>query len=251
MTPKTAITREPGARYTSCISCHPSKDTLNLTRAREQHKMYRKTLSELGLEVILLDRDDEHPDSCFVEDTVVVSGDKALICRFGAEPRRGEEDQVEKLLKDRLKVRRTSPPGTIEGGDVMHLPDRLVSGLTQRTNESGVNQASDWLGVKIDTIRDPQVVHLKSYVTYLGNSTAVCSKRFKDHPALRGLDLLLIPEEEAYAANTLTVGGTVLMSSGRVRSLKIIESAGFDVVSLDTSEFEKCEGALTCLSIIF
>ena len=31
----------------------------------------------------------------------------------------------------------------------------------------------------------------------------------------------------------------------------IIENAGYDVITLDMSEFAKCEGALTCLSILF
>jgi len=30
-----------------------------------------------------------------------------------------------------------------------------------------------------------------------------------------------------------------------------VREAGFDVITLDVSEFTKCEGALTCLSIIF
>lgn len=250
MAPRIAITREPGARYTKCISCHPQKGTLDLSRAREEHLRYREALKELGLEVVLLDRDDGHPDSCFVEDTVIVYEAKALICRLKPESRRGEETAVERMLRDRLRVRSVDAPGTIEGGDVMHLPRRLVSGLSQRTNESGVRQAMEWLEVNVDTIRDPDIVHLKSYVTYLGKDMAICTKRFRDHPALKGLELLVVPDEEAYAANTLAIGDAVLMSSRRERAQKMVRDSGFDVISLDTSEFEKCEGALTCLSII-
>ena len=245
-----AITREPGERYTSCISCHPMRSSLNLMKAREQHRRYRKALSELGLEVVLLERDDGHPDSCFVEDTAIIHREKALICRLAPGSRRGEETQVEQILGERFHVRRTLAPATIEGGDVMHLADRLVSGVTQRTNELGVNQAAQWLEVRIDTIRDPEIIHLKSYVTYLGRDTAVCTKRFVGHPVLKGLDLLVIPDREAYAANTLTIDETVLMSSGRPETHRKIREAGFHVVPLDTSEFEKCEGALTCLSIV-
>ena len=250
MSPSLAITREPGARYVKCISCYPQKDTIDLSKAREDHRRYRETLEELGLEVVLLDRDDNHPDSCFVEDTVIVHREKALICRMMPESRRGEETSVERVLQERLMIKRVEAPGTIEGGDVMHLPERLVSGLSQRTNESGVRQAMEWLEVKVDTIRDPDIVHLKSYVTYLGKSLAICTSRVAKHPALKGLELLVVPEEEGYAANTLAIGDTVLMSSRRERAQQIVRDAGFDVVPLDTSEFEKCEGALTCLSII-
>jgi len=250
MSAKRAITREPGAHYTKCISCHPQRDSLDLKKAREQHRKYREALAEVGLEVVLLERDDEHPDSCFVEDTAILHGKKALICRLTPESRRGEESRVEQVLSESLSVRRVQAPGTIEGGDVMHLPERLVSGLTQRTNDQGVKQAMDWLEVGIDTIRDPHIAHVKSYVTYLGRNTAICSRRFVSHPALKGLELLVIPDSEAYAANTLTIGGIVLMSSGRPQAHRMVREAGFDVLPLDTSEFEKCEGALTCLSII-
>ncbi len=250
MAAKTAITREPGARYTKCISCHPLHSTLDLTKAREQHRRYRGALGELGLEVVLLERDDKHPDSCFVEDTAILHGKRALICRLAPESRRGEESGVEQVLSESLDVRRVQAPCTVEGGDVMHLPGRLVSGLTQRTNEEGVKQATEWLQVGIDTIRDPSMIHLKSHVTYLGRNTAICSRKFADHPSLKGLDLLVIPDGEAYAANTLTIGDTVLMSSGRPEAHRIVRAAGFEVVPLDTTEFEKCEGALTCLSII-
>jgi dimethylargininase len=250
MSPSMAITREPGARYARCISCHPEKGTLDLSRAREEHLRYREALKELGLEVVLLDHDDIHPDSCFVEDTTIVHKGKALICRLEPQSRRGEETAVERILRNRFRVRRVEAPGTIEGGDVVHLPKGLVSGLSQRTNESGVRQAMEWLEVNVDTIVDPDIVHLKSYVTYLGKNTAICTKRFMNHPALRGLQLLVVPDEEGYAANTLAIGDTVLMSSRRARAQKMVRDSGFDVISLDTSEFEKCEGALTCLSII-
>jgi len=223
---------------------------LNLKKAREQHRKYRETLAQLGLEVILLERDDGHPDSCFVEDTALIHGDRALICRLAPESRRGEEGPVERTLRAMLKIKRVQAPGTIEGGDVVHFSDRLLSGLTQRTNAEGIEQARDWLDVPIETISDPEIMHLKSYVTYLGRGTVICSRRYADHPALKGMEKLVIPDEETYAANTLAIDETVLMSSGRPEAQRLVREAGFEVISMQTSEFEKCDGALTCLSLI-
>jgi len=39
--------------------------------------------------------------------------------------------------------------------------------------------------------------------------------------------------------------------AGRPRAQAMAREAGFDVLSMDVSEFEKCEGALTCLSLLF
>ncbi len=251
MKPKRALVREPGERYTQCITTHPLHYTTEIDLARKQHAEYCTTLTELGIELITLPRDDVLPDSCFVEDTVVIQGGKAFITRMAKESRRGEEKAVEEVLKEYLMINRAENPATVEGGDVVHLPDRLISGVTQRTNQDGVDQMEKWFGVPVDTIIDPNIVHLKSYVTYLGRNTIFVTKAYADHPTLQGYNVLLVPDEEGYAANTLTIEDTVLMPSGHPRSQEIVREAGFEVISLDVSEFEKCEGALTCLSILF
>ncbi|MBS7637465.1 amidinotransferase [Candidatus Bathyarchaeota archaeon] len=246
-----ALVREPGDSYGRCISSHPLRHMIDLKLAREQHRNYCRILGELGLEVIHLPRDDLLPDSCFVEDNAVIHGDRALICRMARESRRGEEEAVEEFLKGYLRVKRATPPATVEGGDVIHLRDRLISGVTERTNMEGVAQMRDWLEVPVDIIVDPRIVHLKSYVTYLGDDVMIATRPYARHPALEGFRVLVVPDEEAYAANTLTIGETVLMPEGCPRSHEIVREAGFDVIPLSMTEFEKCEGALTCLSLIF
>jgi dimethylargininase len=251
MVPKRALVREPGDGYPGCISSHPLRHTVDVSRARTQHALYCEALSELGLEVIRVPRDDLHPDSCFVEDNAVIHGGRALICRMARESRRGEEEGVEAVLREHMPVKRAVAPATVEGGDVIHLPDRLISGLTQRTNMEGVAQMRNWLGVPVDTIEDPDIVHIKSYVTYLGRGTMIATRKYAGHPVLEGFRVLVAPEGEEYAADTLAVGDAVIMPAVLPRAHEMVREAGFDVIPLDVSEFEKCEGAVTCLSILF
>jgi len=246
-----AIVRPPSKNYKKCISSHPRRSELNLDIALAQHEAYCATLSDLGLEVIKLPPEDAFPDSCFVEDTVVLHGNKVAISRPAAESRRGEETSIESVIREYKQTRRVQSPGTIEGGDVIHLDDILISGLSQRTNAEGIRQTADWLEIPFETIKDPNIVHLKSYVTYLGEDTFVTTSRFANHPLLSDYSKILIPEQEAYAANTLTCNDSVLVPKGHSESIQLIRDAGFDVLPLDVSEFEKCEGALTCLSILF
>ena len=194
---------------------------------------------------------DELPDACFVEDTVVVHGSKALMTRPTPESRRGELETVEEILKDYLQISHVRDPGNLEGGDVIHFQDRLISGITQRSNLNGVQQMRNALGVRVDSVEDSSIIHLKSYVTYLGESTLVTTRRYANHPLLSNYSKILIPEHEAYAANTLTINGVVLVPAGHFDSIKLLKVEGFDVIPHEVSEFEKCEGALTCLSIIF
>jgi dimethylargininase len=41
------------------------------------------------------------------------------------------------------------------------------------------------------------------------------------------------------------------MAKGYPEAYKMVEEAGFKVVVLDVSEIQKCDGALTCMSILF
>ncbi len=251
MVPRRALVREPGDSYPGCISSHPLLHTVDVSKARTQHALYCEALSELGLEVIRVPRDDLHPDSCFVEDNAVVHGGRALICRMARRSRRGEEEGVEAVLRDYMPVKRAVAPATIEGGDVIHLPDRLISGVTQRTNLEGVAQMREWLRVPVETIEDQDIVHIKSYVTYLGRRTMIATGKYAGHPALEGFRVLVTPEGEEYAADTLAVGDAVVMPVDLLKAHEMVREAGFDVVPVDVSEFEKCEGAVTCLSILF
>jgi dimethylargininase len=251
MMPKRAIVREPGDKYTKCISSHPQRHTIDIELARKQHATYCKTLEELGIDVIRLPRDDVHPDSCFVEDNAVVFGRKALICRMAKESRRGEEVGVEAVLSKYLKVWRAFSPATIEGGDVIHLEHKLVSGITQRTNLAGTHQMSEWLKVKVETVVDKSIVHLKSYVNYLGEGKMISTQRYAGHPSISGYEVLTVRDDDWYSTNNIVVGDTVIMPKGFPRTQSLIKKAGFEVIALEMTEFPKCEGALTCLSILF
>ena len=248
---KHAIVRTPGNLYTSCLSEHPLHHTVNLKKAREQHAKYCETLSELGLEVIHVTRDDEHPDSCFVEDNAVVENGKALICRMAKESRRGEQPGVAAVLENIMPIKWAEDPATIEGGDVVHAKGKLISGLSLRTNLEGVTQMKEWLDVPVATIFDPTIMHLKSYVTYLGKDIMIATEKYANHPALEGFNILIPPSEDEYAADTLSVGDTVLMAAGYDTAQLMVKEAGFDVISIEVSEIQKCDGALTCLSILF
>jgi dimethylargininase len=251
MEPKKALVRDIGDRYKSCLSTHPLHSTLDLNLAREQHAAYCSALKEIGLEIIHVPRDDERPDSVFVEDNVVVHGGKALICRMAKTSRRGEETGVETVLKHYLKVKRAASPATVEGGDVVHLDDKLISGISQRTNPEGIAQMQEWLEVPVATVFDPSIMHLKSYVTYLGRDIMIATERYATHPALEGFQIIIPPSNNEYAADTLAVGDTVLMAEGYPEAHKMVEEAGFDVVVLNVSEIQKCDGALTCMSVLF
>lgn len=59
-------------------------------KARKQHETYVAALREIGLDVIELPADENHPDCVFVEDVAVVCNGIALLTRPGHPARKNE-----------------------------------------------------------------------------------------------------------------------------------------------------------------
>jgi len=248
---KHAIVRQLPDSYPSCVSTHSFHHSLNITLAKEQRKKYIKVLQELGLEVIILPSLETFPDCCFVEDTAILYKSKAIITRMGAPSRRGESDTIEDILGQYFKLSKITEPGTIEGGDVLHIPNRLVSGLSQRTNEQGIKQASDFFQVPIDTIVDPAIIHLKSYISYLDDQTILVSQTYAEEGCLSEFEKIIVPQDEIYAANVLSINDTIIIPDKFPKTEQLLREKDFDISIFDTTEFAKCNGALTCLSLLF
>jgi len=68
---------------------------------------------------------------------------------------------------------------------------------------------------------------------------------------LSTFEIITPPRREEYAANTLAVGDSVLMPEGYDITHRIVRDRGFEVIPVKISEMQKCDGALTCLSILF
>ena len=246
-----AVVRAVPDSYSRCI--RTNVEEIDVELARDQHAEYCKTLQKLRLSPIWVEADNTLPDSCFVEDTAVVLGEKAVICNMSVESRAREVIEVAEVLRKLKQICHIRSPATIDGGDVLKIKDRVFIGLSARTNANAVDQIKEILrdsNLEVIPVKIGKVLHLKSACTYLGNDYVILSKGCFDETVLSGLNKIVVPKEEEYAADCLAVNGTVLMAKGYPRTRTLIEREGFPVEELDVSEFRKGDGALTCLSII-
>ena len=68
----------------------------------------------------------------------------------------------------------------------------------------------------------------------------------------RGFDSkIVVPEDEAYGANCIWVNGTVIVAEGYPTVLKAVQDLGYKTLVVDTSEYRKVDGGLSCLSLRF
>ncbi|MBU8920296.1 MAG: hypothetical protein KOO63_00400 [Bacteroidales bacterium] len=248
-----AITRRPCKEFRNGLTLS-GLGTPDLKLALNQHIAYQNALVDLGLEVLALDPDIDHPDSTFVEDTAVVTPEVAVITRPGADSRLREAENISPVLERFIPVERILPDGRIDGGDVLQADDIFYIGLSDRTNAEGASQLSDILGThgyECHSVKVDGCLHLKSAVNYLGDGTMIVDERFADLPFLNKYRMITVSDGEYYAANSLLVNGTVLVPAGFPKTSKSIAKAGLDILILEMSEFMKMDGGLSCLSLRF
>lgn len=130
---------------------------------------------------------DDCPDAVFVEDTMVVFRNVAVISRPGADSRKPEIIEAEKVIEDLgLSINRIRPPGTLDGGDVLKVGDTVYVGRGGRTNAEGIRQLRailEPLGANVIAVTLTKVLHLKSAVMALPDGTIVGHPPLVDDPA--------------------------------------------------------------------
>lgn len=225
--------------------------------ALKEHDAYIEALKQCDVDVTVLEADERYPDSCFVEDPALITRACAIITNPGAESRNGEKfeivDAVRKFFpEDRIEY--IQAPGTLEGGDVMMVGDHFYVGRSARTNEEGIRQLTEILakyGMTCSEVPLEKVLHLKTGVNYLENNNMLVSGEFVTKPDFAQYNKVEIPEEEAYAANCIWVNDTVIVPEGYPAVLAAVQSLGYKTLLVDTSEYRKLDGGLSCLSLRF
>lgn len=251
------IVRTPCSKVCDGITSAPELGKPDYRKALQQHKAYQEALKKCGVDVLVLPADENYPDSCFMEDVAVLTKKCAVITNPGAASRNGEKDCMLPVLKDfypEKDIHFIQAPGTLEGGDVMMCGDTFYVGASARTNAEGIAQFSQILGLYGYTVIEvplTEVLHLKTGVNYLENNLMLVSGEFVDKPEFASYKKIVIPQEEAYAANCIWVNGTVIVPEGYPTVKKSVEDAGYPVITVDTSEFRKIDGGLSCLSLRF
>ena len=247
----TSLIRPPSSRLAEGIVTHIARTVVDVDLARAQHAAYAGALAASDWAVRPVPAADDCPDAVFVEDTVVVCDDLAVLARPGAEARRPEVTAVATLAGSLgLRTARIEAPGTLDGGDVLQAGPVVYVGRGGRTNGEGIRQLRALLaplGRTVVAVPLRRVLHLKSAVTALPDGTflllpdLVPAELF---PAVR-------PVAEESGCHVVPLGGDrVLIAASAPRTAALLEDLGFTPVVVDISEFEKLEGCVTCLSVL-
>ncbi|TPR53710.1 dimethylarginine dimethylaminohydrolase family protein [Metamycoplasma neophronis] len=257
---KTFIVKRPCHALIDGITGSPELGKPDYENAVKQHDEYIKAIKSLGIEVEVLPSDERYPDSCFVEDPVIIiPGELAIITNPGAESRNGEKAEmlptIQKFFPEE-KIKYIKAPGYMDGGDVMPVGDTYYIGLSDRTNAEAIKQFEEFvkpLGKKVIAIPVTQFLHLKTGTTYIENGNLLVTGEFEQTPEFQQFNLIRVPKEEEYGVNVIYCNDNIIMPAGYPTVKKALESLpGYKkILEVDSSEYKKIDGGLTCLSVRF
>jgi dimethylargininase len=249
------LVRRPSPALADGQLTHLAPAPVDADLARRQWQGYVAAFVEHGWTVHEIEPADQHPDGVFVEDTVVVFDDLAVLTSPGATSRRGEVETTAAALAalpDELGLQeaRIVEPGHLDGGDVLKIGRTVYVGASSRTDRAGIEQLAMLLeprGWHVVEVPVTKVLHLKSGVTALPDGTVIGYPPLVDDSSVFP-HFLPAPEEHGTAVVDLG-DGSVLMSADAPRSAALYAARGLDVVAVPITEFEKLEGCVTCLSV--
>jgi dimethylargininase len=254
MDARRALVRRPSPHLADGLVTHIDRLPVDARLARQQWEGYVAALHEAGWETIEVPPADDCPDSVFVEDTVVMYADRAVITRPGADERKPEIAGTASVLRDLgYDVVSIEAPGTLDGGDVLKHGGTAWVTTGGRTNHAGVEQLAAYLGpygARVVDVPVSKVLHLKSAVTALPDGTVLIGP-----PSAPGLVdasvfpvVRTVPEESG--CHVVPLGGDrVLLAASAPATAGLLAGLGLTPVVVDIGEFEKLEGCVTCLSV--
>lgn len=250
----TAITREVSPALAGCELSFVPRNPIDAALACRQHAAYCRALESLGCDVIELPALSGYPDSVFVEDVALVFDEVAIATRPGAESRRGEGDAVHEVLGSLRALLRIQAPGTLDGGDVLRVGKRVFVGISARSNEAGRAQLRKLLaphGYTVEGVATRECLHLKSAVTQVADDTLLVNPAWlADAAPFAGYRMIEVDPDEEHGANAVRVGDTLLYPDCFPKTLAKLRAAGIHVSTVDVSELQKAEGAVTCCSLL-
>lgn len=254
---KNVIVKRPCRAMINGLTGSPELGKPDYELALKQHDAYIEAMKRCGVQVTVVEADEEFPDSCFVEDVAVLTEKCAVITNPGAASRNMEIRSMEPVIAQFYPagvIEHIQAPGTLEGGDVMMVDNHFYIGLSDRTNQEGAEQLIAILekyGYTGSIMNVIDLLHLKTGMTYLGDNHLVVSKRFAACPELSNFDRIVADYDEEYCANCINMNGTIIAPEGYPNTLAAIKEKGYPVITVPMSEFKKIDGGLTCLSLRF
>ena len=219
-----------------------------------EHAAYVEMLRDLGLVVEVLPPLDDFPDALFTEDVALTFPEGAILLRPGAPSRTGEVAHIRAALSaHHPQLLEMTGSGYADGGDVLRLADRVIIGLSGRTDRAGAEELATLLcrlGYRADIAETPPgVLHFKTGCGLIDANTILAVPPLANCPQFAGLEVVLTPLGENPAANILRVRNAVLVGDRWLATRAMLTARGIDCRALPTDQIARIDAGPSCMSL--
>jgi ornithine--oxo-acid transaminase len=233
---------------------------IDRARAQRQWDALVATLQAVGAEVQTIAPQTGLPDLVFTANLGLVDGETFIPARMRHPERRAEAALAERWFAQRgYAIRHLGADVVQEGaGDALGFDGTLVGGYRTRSSASSYVELARMVDAPILPVElaDERFYHLDIVFCPLDRASALVAFDKLDDESAR-LIRALVPdpivlaadEVEAFSANAVVVGRTVVMPSCSPRLERELRARGFEPVVVDVSEFIKAGGGPRCLTL--
>lgn len=219
-----------------------------------EHEAYVATLRALGLAVEVLPALETFPDALFTEDVALTFPKGAILLRPGAPSRAGEVAHIRGALGGHhARLLEMNGPGYADGGDILRLADRVIIGLSARTDRTGAEELArllGQLGYRAEIAETPPgVLHFKTGCGLIDERTILAVPALMGCPQFEGLEVVQTPPGEDPAANILRIRDTVLVGDRWSATHALLAARGIEIRLLPTDQIAYVDAGLSCMSL--
>jgi ornithine--oxo-acid transaminase len=260
-----------GRRYLMCpptyfdvsYTINPWMDVavqVDRVRAQRQWDTLVATLREAGAQVEPLEPHPSLPDLVFTANLGIVDDRTFIPARMRHPERQAEPRHAEAWFRDHgYGVRHLSEDVVQEGaGDALPFQDTLVAGYRTRSSASSYIDIARLTDARILPVElvDERFYHVDIVFCPLDARSALFAPTKVDADSARLIERLVPDpialndaEAEAFSANTVVIGRTLVMPACPPRLEAELRARDFDLVVVDVSEFLKAGGGPRCLTL--
>jgi N-dimethylarginine dimethylaminohydrolase len=252
----------PPEHFTVSYAINPwmnPAEPVDAAAAMRQWEQLRAVFGSLGHTVRTIPAHEGLPDMVFAANGATVIGGKVLGARFTYEERAAEGPAYMDWFRANGYATVVEPRSVNEGeGDIIYGGRAVFAGHGFRTDVSVRDEVEQLFGLPVIPLRlvDPHFYHLDTALTVLeADAAAYYPGAFDD--ASRAVlqahftELIEAKDEDALVLglNAVSDGEHVVMPEQARTLAAQLRAAGFDVVTLDMSEFKKAGGGPKCCTL--
>lgn len=221
--------------------------------ARAAELRFAEALAESGVHIQWLALLPENPAAVYVGDLAIVLPEIGILVRPAAGGRERELESVGRTLAEYRPLQSIFEPGALHARDVLRIGRMLYVAETDETNAEGIAQLRDIAAAfayQVEVVTVTGAAHLKSACSFVKPHFLLLNPAWVDPKGFGNIVAISIEEKEPFAADTLTVGPTVILSAAARRTEKRLREAGLITRHVDVSEFEHAGAGLTSLCLL-